>query len=202
MAAAWIAAWAAAGAAKAQTPDFAARLSAAAIERTHHNVVYDASYVRLAYPMGDVPADRGVCADVVVRAFRALGVDLQALVHEDMNAAFSAYPNHWGLSRPDANIDHRRVPNLQTFFMRIGFARAISRDAASYEPGDIVAWNLRVAEGGWLPHIGVVTHETALSGRPMIAHNIGEGPKLEDVLFDWKITGHYRPHDAFSETDK
>ena len=184
--------WFGASAVMAQDAGFSARLSEAAIERTRHSVVYDPSYVRLAYPMGDVAPDRGVCADVVVRALRALDVDLQALVHEDMTAAFSAYPDHWGLSRPDANIDHRRVPNLETFFIRKGFARTISHDAAAYEPGDIVAWNLRGADGGWLPHIGIITHKTAPSGRRMIVHNIGAGPKLEDVLFDWKITGHYR----------
>ncbi len=171
---------------------FASRLSEAAIERTKQRVVYDPAYVTLAYPMGDVAPDRGVCADVVIRVFRAAGVDLQALVHEDMKTAFAAYPNHWGLARPDANIDHRRVPNLEAFFTRRGARLPASGDPASYLPGDIVAWNLKGAQGGWLPHIGVVTDRIAPSGRPMIVHNIGAGPKLEDVLFNWKITGRYR----------
>ncbi|MEM9495678.1 MAG: DUF1287 domain-containing protein [Pseudomonadota bacterium] len=176
----------------AQNDDFGAALSAAALERTEHRVVYDPSYVRLAYPGGDVAADRGVCADVVVRALRALDIDLQALVHEDMKGAFSAYPAHWGLSRPDPNIDHRRVPNLEVFFKRSGARLSPSEDAADYLPGDIVAWNLRGKSGGWLPHIGVVTDRMGASGRPLVVHNIGAGPKLEDVLFDWPITGRYR----------
>ncbi len=171
--------------------DFGARLSTAAMERTHHQISYDSSYVRLSYPMGDVAADRGVCADVVVRSLRALEIDLQKLVHEDMAAAFSAYPPHWGLSRPDANIDHRRVPNLEKYFTRKGARLAQSKDPKQYLPGDIVAWNLR-GPGGWLPHIGVVTDAIGPTGRPMLVHNIGAGPKLEDVLFDWPITGHYR----------
>ena len=177
--------------ASAQEGDFGARLAAAALERTRHHVTYDPSYVRLAYPMGDVAPDRGVCADVVIRAYRALGLDLQALVHEDMRSAFAAYPHYWGLKRPDANIDHRRVPNLEAFFKRRGAALATSGDPADYRPGDIVAWNLR-GSGGFLPHIGVVTDQVAPSGRPLVVHNIGAGPQLEDVLFAWPMTGHYR----------
>ncbi len=180
----------------AQTPDIGARLAAAAVERTKHDVVYDAAYRRIAYPMGDVAPDRGVCTDLVVRAFRAIGFDLQQLVHEDMTAAFAAYPAHWGMTGPDSNIDHRRVPNLETFFARMGARLPRSDDPADYRPGDIVAWNLR-ADAGWLPHIGIVTDRIAPSGRPMIAHNIGAGPELEDVLFDWKITGRYRVTGAF-----
>ena len=179
-------------AAFAQSADFGMRLSKAAIDRTQHQVTYDAAYVRLDYPGGDVAPDKGVCADVVVRALRVLGHDLQRLVHEDMSARFSAYPKHWELSGPDKNIDHRRVPNLETFFARIGARLEGGNDPSSYKPGDIVAWNLRGASGGWLPHIGIVTHQTATSGQPLIVHNIGSGPKLEDVLFNWKITGHYR----------
>jgi uncharacterized protein YijF (DUF1287 family) len=175
--------------------DFGARLSAAAIERTNHSIRYDSAYVRMSYPMGDVAADRGVCADVVVRSLRAIGVDLQQLVHEDMTASFAAYPRHWGLSRPDTSIDHRRVPNLETFLTRKG-ARLLTSDAPSaFRAGDIVAWNLRGPDG-WLPHIGVVTSRAGLTGRPMVVHNIGAGPKLEDVLFDWPITGHYRLSEA------
>jgi hypothetical protein len=155
-------------------------------------VTYDPAYVRLAYPGGDVAPDRGVCADVVVRVFRsALGVDLQRLVHEDMTAAFAAYPRHWGLSRPDRNIDHRRVPNLETFLKRQGAALAVTDDPAGYRPGDIVAWNLR-GRSGFLPHIGIVTDRIGAAGRPQVVHNIGAGPRLEDVLFAWPITGHYR----------
>ncbi|MFC2951594.1 DUF1287 domain-containing protein [Marinicaulis aureus] len=185
-------------AASAQGEEFGARFSAAAIDRTSHRVVYDPAYVRLSYPMGDVAPDRGVCADVVVRALRALGVDLQQLVHEDMRANFSAYPAHWGLTRPDSNIDHRRVPNLETFLTRKGARLAPSEAPADYLPGDIVAWNLR-GDDGWLPHIGVVTDRIGPSGRPMVVHNIGAGPKLEDVLFDWPMTGHYRVTSEFIE---
>jgi len=169
----------------------AGRLNAAALARTQARVVYDPAYVRLAYPGGDVAADRGVCADVIVRAYRALGIDLQQLVHEDMTAAFEAYPRHWGLRRPDSNIDHRRVPNLEAFLKRQGAALAITDDPRAYRPGDLVAWNLRGA-AGFLPHIGIVTDRPGASGRPQVVHNIGAGPRLEDVLFDWPITGHYR----------
>jgi uncharacterized protein YijF (DUF1287 family) len=178
--------------AAAQRSIFAERLSAAAIERTQHRVVYDGSYKRIDYPMGDVSLDRGVCSDVIVRSLRVLGVDLQQLVHEDMRVAFGAYPTHWGMTRPDPNIDHRRVPNLETFLTRKSARLAASDNPADYLPGDIVAWNLRGKNGGWLPHIGIVADHISPSGRPMIVHNIGAGPKLEDVLFDWPITGRYR----------
>lgn len=179
--------------AEAELPS-GARLSAAALARTEVPVTYDPAYVRLAYPGGDVAADRGVCADVVIRVFReAVGADLQRLVHEDMTAAFAAYPRHWGLTRPDSNIDHRRVPNLETFFRRQGAALAVTGDAADYRPGDVVAWNLK-GPRGFLPHIGIVTDRVAPSGRPQVVHNIGAGPRLEDVLFAWPITGHYRWH--------
>ena len=179
-------------AAFAQSDDFGMRLSQAAIDRTQHQVTYDAAYVRLDYPGGDVAPDKGVCADVVVRALRVLGHDLQRLVHEDMSASFSAYPKHWGLSGTDTNIDHRRVPNIETFFTRMDARLAASDEPADYQPGDIVAWNLRGDSGGWLPHIGIVTHQIGASGTPLIVHNIGSGPKLEDVLFNWKMTGRYR----------
>ena len=171
--------------------EFGARLSAAAIERTQHRVAYDASYRRLAYPMGDVAADRGVCADVVIRALRTLDIDLQELVHEDMAANFTAYPQFWGLTRADSNIDHRRVPNLETYMTRNGWRLAPSLNARDYKPGDIVAWNLR-GDAGFLPHIGIVTDKVGASGWPMVVHNIGAGPKLEDVLFSWPMTGRYR----------
>jgi len=170
--------------------DFLTRLVAAAIERTHHSVRYVPGYVKIPYPGGDVPADTGVCTDEVVRAYRAVGVDLQKEVHEDMRRNFSAYPFRWRwLSwRPDANIDHRRVPNLMVFFSRKGEKLAITSRAEDYTPGDLVTWDL----AGHLPHIGIVVDQKSASGRYMIVHNIGQGPRMEDVLFNWKITGHYR----------
>ena len=167
------------------------KLSSAAIERTHHIVRYDPKYVRIPYPGGDVPADTGVCSDEVIRAYRAMGVDLQKEVHEDIAANFSAYPNQrrWMLAHPDSNIDHRRVPNLMVFFSRKGTTLPISTRAEDYAPGELVTWDL----GGGVPHIGIVVErKSAQSGRYMVVHNIGEGPKMEDVLFSWRITGHYR----------
>lgn len=167
----------------------AERLSAAALERTRHEVRYDGSYHRIDYPMGDVPSGIGVCTDVVIRAFRALGIDLQQRVHEDMQRDFRAYPQLWGLSRPDRNIDHRRVPNLRRFFERHGESLGVSARADDYRAGDLVTWRLP----NHLPHIGIVVDQRSLeSGHPMIVHNIGRGPKLEDVLFEYVITGHYR----------
>ena len=171
--------------------DFSIRLAAAALERTQHQVIYDGAYVRLDYPGGDVAPDRGVCTDVIIRAYRALGVDLQVLVHEDMQAHFDLYPSRrlWGLTRPDSNIDHRRVPNLQTFFPRHGKSLAVSQHPADYQPGDLVTWMLP----GNLPHIGIVSDQVStISARPLIVHNIGAGPVLEDMLFAYPLTGHYR----------
>ena len=167
--------------------DFLTDLAQAGEERARHDVRYDPSYVSIPYPMGDVPAHTGVCSDVVIRAFRAIGVDLQKLVHEDMRTSFSAYPKIWGLRRPDSNIDHRRVPNLETFFRRQGAALPLTSDPAAFLPGDIVSWRLP----GNLPHIGIVTTRRR-NGRPLIAHNIGSGPEVEDMLFDYRITGHFR----------
>jgi len=170
---------------------FLERLSAAAMERTHHTVRYDPQYVRIPYPGGDVPADTGVCTDEVIRSYRALGIDLQKEVHVDMAADFSAYSNQrrWGTSAPDTNIDHRRVPNLMVFFGRKGISLPISERSEDYGPGDLVTWDL----GGGVPHIGIVVDQkSAESGRYMVVHNIGQGPRMEDVLFGWKITGHYR----------
>jgi len=171
--------------------EFSRKLSAAAIERTHHAVHYVSDYVRIPYPGGDVPAETGVCTDEVIRSYRALGVDLQKEVHEDMVRNFAAYPHRWPAQRggPDSNIDHRRVPNLMVFFQRKGETLPITGKASDYSPGDIVAWDL----GGGVTHIGIVVDRKAFwSGRYMVVHNIGPGPKMEDVLFDWKITGHYR----------
>jgi len=171
--------------------EFTRRFVAAAIERTHHSVRYVSEYVRIPYPGGDVPADTGVCTDEIIRSYRAVGVDLQKEVHEDMVQNFAAYPNKrkWLLLHPDSNIDHRRVPNLMVFFARKGESLPISNRAEDYAPGDLVTWDL----GRNVPHIGIVVDQKARSsGRLMIVHNIGEGPKIEDVLFGWKITGHYR----------
>ena len=164
-------------------------LVAAAMERTQHQVQYNGSYRNIAYPLGDVPDNTGVCTDVIIRAFRQIGVDLQQRVHEDMQAHFSAYPTIWGLKGPDSNIDHRRVPNLQTFFTRHGKSLPISGNTSHFQPGDIVTWMLP----GNLPHIGIVTNiKDKLSQNPMIVHNIGSGPKLENMLFKYPINGHYR----------
>jgi uncharacterized protein YijF (DUF1287 family) len=170
--------------------EFLRRLVSAAIERTNHSVRYDPGYVRIPYPGGDVPADSGVCTDEIIRAYRAVGVDLQKEVHEDMEQNFSAYPRkwRWGLGHPDTNIDHRRVPNLMVFFQRKGEALPITNRAEDYNPGDLVTYDL----GGNVPHIGIVVERRGGSGRYMIVHNIGQGPKMEDVLFNWRITGHYR----------
>lgn len=164
------------------------RLAYAAEDIVDPAVVYDPAYVRMAYPGGDVPANRGVCADVVIRAYRRVGVDLQVLVHEDMRRHFAAYPRDWGLRRPDRNIDHRRVYNLTTYFRRHGQTLPITRQGADYRPGDIVAW--RVANQG---HIGLVSsRRTWDRARPLIVHNIGQGQVLQDMLFAYPIIGHYR----------
>lgn len=169
--------------------DFTRDLVAAALERTRHQVVYDGGYRVIDYPLGDVPDDRGVCTDVIVRAYRAVGIDLQVRVHEDMRRDFKAYPAIWGLSRPDPHIDHRRVPNLQRFFERNGRRLPVSVSARDYRAGDLVTWMLP----GNLPHIGLVTDRMAPgTQRALIVHNIGRGPVLEDMLFDYEITGHYR----------
>ncbi|PXF63191.1 DUF1287 domain-containing protein [Kangiella spongicola] len=175
-----------------------ANLVSAALDRTNHHVIYEGSYRKIDYPMGDVPENIGVCTDVVVRSYRKLGLDLQQLVHEDMKANFAQYPKNWGLKRPDTNIDHRRVPNLERFFERHGQTLAITDDAKDYLPGDIVSWRL----AGGLPHIGIVSNKkSAKSDNYMIVHNIGLGPKLEDVLFDYRIVGHYRYLPPAEETD-
>jgi len=171
--------------------EFLKKLVAAAGERTHHVVRYDPAYVRIPYLGGDVPADTGVCTDEVIRSYRAVGIDLQKEVHEDMEQNFSAYPRHWRWlsGHPDKNIDHRRVPNLMVFFSRKGETLAITQRAEDYEPGDLVTWDL----GGGVPHVGIVVDQkSATSGRFLIEHNIGQGPKMEDILFNWKISGHYR----------
>jgi len=173
----------------AQTETLPISLSDAAIVLTRQKVTYDPSYFSIGYPGGDVPSDKGVCTDVVIRAYRKLGIDLQKEVHEDMKANFQAYPNHWGLRSTDKNIDHRRVPNLMTFFKRSGAEISISEKAADYLPGDVVSWQL----SGGLTHIGIVVNRKSQDGeRHLIVHNIGAGQVLEDCLFDYKIIGHYR----------
>jgi len=168
-------------------PD-ALRLSEAAIGLTKQHVIYDPSYFRLAYPNGDVPADRGVCTDVVIRAYRKLGIDLQVRVHEDMRVNFNLYPARWSLTKPDQNIDHRRVPNLMVFFGRFGTVKSTSVIPENYVPGDIVCWDL----GRGITHIGVVVNRKSLDGkRYLIVHNIGAGQVMEDRLFEWKVIGHY-----------
>jgi uncharacterized protein YijF (DUF1287 family) len=171
--------------------DFEDDLVQAAMERTKHEIQYDGSYFKIPYPNGDVPSHLGVCTDVVIRSYRAIGADLQKLVHKDMFSNFEQYPSKriWGLQSTDRNIDHRRVPNLQVFFTRHGEKMPISDNGKDYEPGDIVTWMLP----GNLPHIGIVTDkQSPATGNPLIVHNIGSGPELEDMLFSFKITGHYR----------
>ncbi|WBX74950.1 DUF1287 domain-containing protein [Tenacibaculum ovolyticum] len=164
------------------------KLSMAALELTKHKVTYDPSYFSISYPNGDVPPDKGVCTDVIIRAYRKLGIDLQKEVHEDMLKNFSLYPKIWGLKRTDKNIDHRRVPNLMTFFSRKGTVDIKSNKSEDYIPGDIVCWNLY----GGITHIGIVVNKkTKDNKRYMIVHNIGNGQVLEDCLFDFKIIGHY-----------
>jgi hypothetical protein len=171
--------------------EFLDKLVAAAIERTNHSVKYVSEYVHLDYPGGDVPANTGVCSDEIIRAYRAVGVDLQKEVREDMVKNWAEYPPKakWRQAHPDPSIDHRRVPNLMVFFTRKGESLPVTQRAEDYSPGDIVTWDL----GGDVPHIGIVVNvKSAESGRLLIVHNIGQGPKMEDVLFSWKITGHYR----------
>ena len=171
---------------------FSNKLSNAALGRLKARVRYDGSYHKIAYPWGDVPQNIGVCTDVVIRSYRRLGIDLQQQVHNDMSAAFSAYPNvrKWGLSKPDANIDHRRVYNLRAFFARRGAALPITHNPRHYKPGDLVTWMV----GKDLPHIGIVVNKRSKTdpNRFMIVHNIAHGPQMDDVLFRFPITGHYR----------
>jgi uncharacterized protein len=172
----------------AQT-NFYERLADSTLLLTKQKCQYDPTYYKISYPNGDVPANKGVCTDVVIRAYRKLGIDLQKEVHEDMRANFSLYPKKWGLKRPDKNIDHRRVPNLMTFFTRYGTVLKISEKPELYQPGDVVCWDL----GGGVTHIGLVVKRKSADGkRRMIVHNIGAGQVLEDCLFSYSIIGHYR----------
>ncbi len=160
-----------------------------AVDQVGKTTGYDPSYQKLDYPNGDVPIETGVCSDVIVRAFRKGGIDLQKTVHEDMQSNFSVYPTKWGLKSPDANIDHRRVPNLMTYFSRKGKSLSTNTDSENFLPGDIVTWDL----GFGTDHVGIVSNVWYKpSQRYLIVHNIGAGAQMEDVLFAWKITGHYR----------
>ncbi len=165
----------------------AERLVAAARKQIGVTTGYDPEYHSLPYPGGDVPMNTGVCTDVVTRALREQGIDLQQTVHEDMKRHFAAYPHQWGLKAPDPNIDHRRVPNLMTFFQRQGWEQPITTQGSDYHPGDVVTWNL----GGGTTHIGIVSGAPGHAA-PMVIHNIGRGTQEEDVLFAFKIIGHYR----------
>jgi uncharacterized protein YijF (DUF1287 family) len=169
--------------------NFYNRLADSTIVLTKQKVQYDPSYFRIPYPNGDVPADKGVCTDVVIRAYRKMGIDLQKEVHEDMKANFNQYPKLWGMKKTDTNIDHRRVPNLMTFFSRKGVVEKKSSDPQDYQPGDVVCWDL----GRGINHIGIVVNKKSADGkRYLIVHNIGGGQVLEDCLFRFAITGHYR----------
>ena len=158
-----------------------------ALDQLGKTVRYDPGYLKLSYPGGDIPIDRGVCTDVVIRAFRNAGVDLQVLVHEDISRVFSLYPHKWGLKKADYNIDHRRVPNLRTLFQRMN--KSLGLNSKDFRPGDLLTWNLP----GNQPHIGVVTNlRVSPSGPFLIAHNIGAGARLEDMMTHFELTGHYR----------
>ena len=169
--------------------DFFSKLSDAAVQLTYNRVKYDPSYFVIAYPNGDVPGDKGVCTDVIIRAYRKMGIDLQKNVHEDMVENFSVYPKDWGLKKPDKNIDHRRVPNLRTFFTRHGTSLVPTSNPAEYKPGDIVTWDL----GKGISHVGLVIKKKSDDNkRNLIVHNIGNGQEISDCLLTYRITGHYR----------
>ena len=168
--------------------EFKTQLSDSTLTLIKQKVTYDPSYFRLDYPNGDVPSDKGVCTDVVIRAYRKVGIDLQELVHEDMKENFEKYPKNWGLTKPDKNIDHRRVPNLMVYFSRFGKVLTISENENNYKPGEIICWNL----GGGTTHIGMIVNKKSRDNkRYLVVHNIGSGQVLADCLFDFKIIGHY-----------
>ncbi|KFC59282.1 DUF1287 domain-containing protein [Flavobacterium gilvum] len=173
------------------TNTFEEKLALAAIGIIDPTIEYDPAYYSIKYPNGDIPKNKGVCTDVVIRAYRKLGIDLQKEVHEDMKANFKLYPNlkKWGMTKPDTNIDHRRVPNLETFFERKGTKLPVTENAADYKTGEIVTWMIN----GKLPHIGIITNKKSRDGeRNLIVHNVGRGQVLEDCLFDYEIVGHFK----------
>jgi uncharacterized protein YijF (DUF1287 family) len=165
-------------------------LVAAARRQIGVTLLYDPAYVEMPYPGGDVPAERGVCTDVIVRALRDGGLDLQQSIHQDMRAHFADYPQQWGLQAPNHSIDHRRVPNQMRWFERQGWSRAITVNAADYVAGDIAAWKLN---GSGLLHIGIVSDRKATDGTPLVIHNIGNGTQEDNILFRHTVIGHYRP---------
>ena len=176
---------------EASATTFEEKLSKAAISIIDPTIYYDPSYISIKYPNGDVPKSKGVCTDVVIRAYRKLDIDLQKEVHEDMKANFSKYPNlqKWGMTKTDTNIDHRRVPNLEIFFERKGIKLVVTENANDYKTGEIVTWMIN----GKLPHIGIITNKKTADGkRNLIVHNVGYGQVLEDCLFSYKIVGHYK----------
>jgi len=179
---------------KKQEAEFFTRLVNKAIEQTKQQVKYEPAYVQIKYPGGDVPANTGVCTDLVIRAYRGVGIDLQKEVHEDMVKRFKDYPKLWSLKKTDTNIDHRRVPNLMKYFEHKGAKLNVSSDPSDYKPGDIVTWNLQNKNAvSGITHIGIVTNQKNAEGKCfLIAHNIGGGNVLEDMLFSYTIIGHYR----------
>jgi len=170
---------------------FEEKLSEAAISIINPEIEYDPAYFSIAYPNGDIPKNKGVCTDVIIRSYRKLGIDLQKEVHEDLKSHFALYPNlkKWGLKSADKNIDHRRVPNLEVFFTRKGEKLIISENPKDYKTGELVTWMIN----GKLPHIGIVTNKKSSDGkRPMIVHNVGAGQVLQDCLFSYEIVGHFK----------
>lgn len=170
---------------------FAEKLSNAAISIIDPSINYDPAYFSIEYPNGDIPKNKGVCTDVIIRSYRKLGIDLQKEVHEDMIKNFSEYPNFqkWGMTKTDTNIDHRRVPNLEIYFERKGEKLLVTQDPKDYKTGEIVTWLINDK----LPHIGIVTNKKSNDGqRNLIVHNVGNGQVLQDCLFEYKIVGHYK----------
>ncbi len=172
----------AAGSLQASTPHEEARKQIGVTTK------YDPAYVVIPYPNGDVPKERGVCTDVVIRALRGIGLDLQKAVHEDMKANFSKYPTIWGLKRPDKNIDHRRVPNLRRYFERQGWSLKVEMKLNNFKPGDLVTCTLN----GSLPHIMIISDKKTSRGIPLVIHNVGRGTVEENFLFHSPLNGHYR----------
>jgi uncharacterized protein len=162
------------------------KIAKAAFDLTKSKVKYTSQYYSIPYPNGDVPSDKGVCTDLVIRAYRLIGIDLQKLVHEEMKRNFVLYPTKWKMKSTDTNIDHRRVPNLMVFFERKGKVKKRSTDPKDYVAGDIVCWDL----GGGITHIGIVS-SNKIKLTPLIVHNIGNGQVEEDMIFDYRIIGHY-----------